>query len=66
MRRNNSEDDPSFIEYDDDNMEHVLAGPDYGQPNSASAWSEIDSSEYPSYVNDIKNKILSRRFKITS
>ena len=66
MRRNNSGNDPVFIEYDDENIEHVSNGPDYGQTNSSSAWEEIDSIEYPSYVTEMKNKILSRRFKIIS
>lgn len=51
---------PIFIPYDDDNMEHVMAGPDYGQPNSSStAWTELDSKEYPDFVNEISFKILS-------
>jgi hypothetical protein len=51
-------DDSIFVPFDDNNMEHVLAGPDYGQPGSSSAWNEIDSLEYPDYVADVEEKIL--------
>jgi hypothetical protein len=50
--------DPVFVEYDDGNLEHVLAGPDYGQPDSSSAWNEIDSKEYPEYVSTLSSQIL--------
>jgi hypothetical protein len=63
-----SDSDPIFIPYDDENMEHVTAGPDYGQTDSGSketAWSELDSKEYPKYVSEIASMILLRRkFKI--
>lgn len=58
MKDKNSDDDPKFVEYDDNNLEHVLAGPDYGQPESSSAWTELDSKEYPDYVEDLGYKIL--------
>ena len=59
MKHNNSDDGPMFIPYDDNNMEHVLAGPDYGQPNSSSTvWNEIDSIEYPEFVEEVASKIL--------
>ena len=50
---------PIFIPYDDNNMEHVMAGPDYGQPNSSStAWTELQSKEYTEFVREISSKIL--------
>jgi hypothetical protein len=66
MKHGNSDDDPVFVEYNDENLEHVNAGPDYGQPNSSSAWQETDSIEYPAYVSEIQEKIFSRRFKFSS
>lgn len=66
MRRDESNDNSVFVPYDDNNIEHVLAGPDYGQPESSSAWSEIDSIEYSDYVSDIEEKILAFSYlKIT-
>lgn len=32
--------------FDDNNEDHVLAGPDYGQPHGMSAWEEKDSWEF--------------------
>ena len=58
MRRRKIEPRLIFVPYDDNNIEHVLAGNDYGQPNSSSAWSETDSSEYPDFVEFIEEKIL--------
>ena len=59
MKHNNSDDGPMFIPYDDNNMEHVMAGPDYGQPNSSStSWTEIDSLEYTEFVKEVASKIL--------
>lgn len=58
MRHKNSDLDSIFVPYDDNNIEHVMAGPDYGQPESSSAWSEIDSIEYPDFVSVIEDKIL--------
>lgn len=58
MRHKNSDLDSIFVLYDDNNIEHVMAGPDYGQPESSSAWSEIDSIEYPDFVSVIEDKIL--------
>jgi len=58
-------DDAVFVEYDDNNMEHVMAGPDYGQPESGSketAWSELSSREYPEYVSAVRRKILKGTF----
>ena len=50
---------PTFIPYDDESLEHVMAGPDYGQPNSASnAWTELDSKEYSDFVEDLSFKII--------
>jgi hypothetical protein len=58
MNRKNSMNDAVFVPYDDDNIEHVLAGPDYGQPESSSAWTELDSVEYPDFVKEIEEKII--------
>ena len=60
MKHKNS-DGPIFIPYNDDNMEHVMAGPDYGQFDSGSketAWSELDSKEYFDFVFELTSKIL--------
>jgi len=50
--KNNS---PLFEPYDDDNIEHVEAGPDYGQSheNKKTYWS-LESS--PEYLTKIKLK----------
>lgn len=40
MRTNISE----FVEFDDNNIEHVLAGPNYGQP-WGDGWNEENSFE---------------------
>jgi hypothetical protein len=32
--------------FDDNNMAHVDAGPDYGQPDGTAAWSEEQSWEF--------------------
>lgn len=61
---------PNFIPYDDENLEHVSNGPDYGQVDSGSkelAWDEIFSVEYPDYVLEVASKIVSnRRIKIVA
>ncbi len=57
-----------FVEYDDENIEHVMAGPDYGQVDTGSksmAWSEMDSKQYENFVDYITEKIISRKIKIT-
>lgn len=58
MNHKNTFDDSIFVPYDDNNIEHVMAGPDYGQTGSSSAWSELDSLEYPDYVAEVEEKIL--------
>lgn len=58
MRHNNINDESMFVPYDDDNIAHVLAGPDYGQIDSSSAWTELDSVEYPEYIAEVEEKIL--------
>jgi len=58
MNSKNTSDNSEFVPYDDNNIEHVLAGNDYGQVNSSSAWNECDSVEYPDYVNEITEQIL--------
>ena len=66
MNSKKTSDDSVFVPYDDNNIEHVLAGPDYGQIDSSSAWNEIDSLEYPNYVAEIEEKILAfSHLKIT-
>ena len=66
MNSKHFNDEPIFVPYDDNNIEHVLAGNDYGQTDSSSAWSEIDSDEYKDYVLEIENQILNFKFlKIT-
>ena len=58
MNGKNIFDDSIFVPYDDNNIEHVMAGPDYGQPGSSSALTELDSLEYPDYVSEVEQKIL--------
>jgi hypothetical protein len=53
---------PIFVEYDDENLSHVLPGPDYGQRCGSNAWHETGSVEYPKFVREIKSKILKTRF----
>jgi hypothetical protein len=64
MKHKNSLNAPEFVEYNDNNLEHIREGPSYGQPNSSSAWEEINSSEYPDYVEEIRHRILARPIKI--
>lgn len=67
MKNKNSDVGPNFIPYDDENIDHVLSGPDYGQVNTGSkstAWSEIDSEEYDDYLWHISEKIINRKIKI--
>ena len=67
MKNKNSDDGPNFIPYDDENIDHVSAGPDYGQVDTGSkstAWSEIDSEEYDDYMWYISEKIINRKIKI--
>jgi len=68
MRDENSDDEPpNFIPYDDENLEHVLAGPRYGQPESSShAWTELDSREYIDYVLEVASKIIRHPIKIVA
>ena len=60
MKHTKHSDVPVFVEYNDNSLEHVLAGPDYGQPESRSCWREIDSQEYPDYVDEVRQQILTR------
>jgi hypothetical protein len=58
---------PSFVQYDDENIDHVLAGPDYGQVDSGSkstAWSEMESKEYNDFVEYLTDRIIRRKIKI--
>jgi hypothetical protein len=64
MKHESSDEGSKFITYDDNNLEHVIAGPDYGQVDSGSketAWSELDSREYINFVLHIGNKILTHQ-----
>lgn len=59
MKDKNPDGRSGFVPYDDNNLEHVSAGPDYGQPwSSSNAWVESGSKEYPHYVEEIQKKIL--------
>lgn len=67
MKGKNSGKSPSFIPYDDNKLEHVSAGPDYGQPWSSScAWHETSSVEYPEYVSEVLEKIFNHKVRIDS
>lgn len=59
-----SDDGPTFIPYDDENIEHVMSGPDYGQIDTGSkstAWSELDSKEYSDFVDYLTDRIISAK-----
>ncbi len=67
MKGKNYNERPSFIQYDDEKLEHVEAGPDYGQPwSSSNAWIELFSKEYPEYVAEVMNKILGNKVRVDS
>ena len=67
MKHHKSINAPIFVPYDDNNIDHVKNGPDYGQPESRSCWNEMDSLEYSDYVEEIRSKILThRRIKIVA
>lgn len=64
--KNTVEDGPTFIQYDDNNIDHVMAGPDYGQIDTGSkstSWSELESKEYEDFVDYITEKIIARKVK---
>lgn len=66
--KKSDEDGPSFVEYDDNNITHVLSGPDYGQLDTGSkqtAWDEISSKEYEDFVDYITDRIIARKIKLT-
>ena len=64
MKSKSTDSEPIFVPYDDENMSHALAGPDYGQTNSSSAWSVIDSIEFPDFVKEIGQKIVLNKVTI--
>jgi hypothetical protein len=66
MKHNSSNYEPKFVPYDDGNLAHVAAGPDYGQPWSSSAWTELDSEEYSEYLNEVCTGILHNKVKVVS
>ncbi len=66
MKSNSSYNEPNFVPYDDENLAHVTAGPDYGQPWSSSAWTELDSEEYPDFLKEVCDSILRNRVKVVS
>jgi hypothetical protein len=53
-----SSDDSIFVPYDDNNIEHIKNGPDYGQVDGINAWNETSSSEYVDYISEIEEKII--------
>jgi hypothetical protein len=66
MNGKNSNDGAKFVEYNDENLEHVSNGPDYGQPENSLGWNEMDSKEYPEYVAEIRRRIKKTRIKLVS
>ena len=66
MKSNSSHNEPIFVPYDDENLAHVLAGPDYGQPESSSAWTELDSEEYPDYFKEVCDSIIHNKVKVVT
>lgn len=68
MKGKKSDNGPTFIPFDDENIEHVMSGPDYGQVDTGSkstAWTEMESDEYEDYVDYITEKIINRKVKVT-
>lgn len=67
MKNKKSDEGPTFIPFDDENIEHVMAGPDYGQVDTGSkstAWAELESAEYDDYVLYISEKIINKKIKV--
>lgn len=57
---------PTFVPYDDNNIDHLRFAPDYGQPDSVSAWIEFDSEEYPDYFKEVCDGIIHNKVKVVS
>ena len=55
-----------LIEFDDNNIEHVTSGPEYGQPwrGKQQVWEEIESDQFVELVEQIQNSIRARRIRI--
>jgi len=69
MKTKNDDEDGAaeiFIPYNDDNIQHVLAGPEYGQPwrTGHVAWNEFDSIEFKDMVEAIQRSINAKRIRI--
>jgi len=49
-----------WVQYNDNNIKHVIAGPEYGQPwrGAGTVWAEYESPEYISWVEEIQSAIL--------
>ena len=57
----------NLIPYDDSNLAHTEAGPDYGQVDTGSkklAWTELDSCEYTEFVVEMLDKIGMTKIRI--
>lgn len=52
----------SFVVYNDNDINHVSAGPIYGQPwrGSDQVWEEIESDQYCDFVAEVQELILRR------
>ena len=69
MKGKKSIDGPIFVEYDDNNLDHISNGPDYGQIDTGSKstfWNEIDSPEYNDFVDYLTERIINRKVRILS
>lgn len=65
MKTNHLDEIPEFVEFNDENLEHVLAGPDYGQPwHLEHGWTELDSVEYSDFYDSLSQKILTNHVNI--
>lgn len=51
MKHKIHEKEPIMEEYDDNNIQHVLAGPEYGQP-WADSWIDWKEDYYPFDLDD--------------
>jgi len=58
---------PIFVPYDDNNIQHVISSPDYGQIDTDSKstfWNEIDSPEYNDFVDYLTERIIRKKIKL--
>jgi hypothetical protein len=69
LMKTNSSNNENIVPYDDNNIRHVLAGPDYGQtwsyPYTSSTWDEFDSTEWEDYVDKVLSELQKSTVRLT-